>query len=324
MKFSIIIPVYKVEKYLHECVNSVIAQTYADFEVILVDDGSPDSCPQMCDDYAKRDHRIKVIHQDNAGLACARNTGIRNAVGEYVICIDSDDYLKDVNVLQRIAEKTTDEVDIVLYGFQKYFESTQTYGGVEIPLLDGKTSTAHMLQKMLENNTYCGTAWTKAVRLNLLLNNDIKFRPGMISEDIDWYFQLLCVAQTFDSINDVAVVYRQRSGSISHSPKLNSLTDNLWILENWPTIFAQKVVNKELLALLHSVMAYYYANDLILYASYPAETAKPYKLRLKAQSFLLNYSITPRAITIRKFYKYFGFEITVILLKVMSKLKVRQ
>lgn len=86
MKFSIIIPCYKVENYLHECVDSVLNQTFNDYEIILVDDGSPDACPQICDEYVAKDARIKVIHQKNAGLACARNAGIAEAKGR-VSCL---------------------------------------------------------------------------------------------------------------------------------------------------------------------------------------------------------------------------------------------
>ena len=88
---SIIIPVYKVEEYLDRCVESVVNQTYTNLEIILVDDGSPDRCPQMCDDWAKKDDRIRVVHQQNKGLSGARNTGIREAKGEYVYFLDSDD-----------------------------------------------------------------------------------------------------------------------------------------------------------------------------------------------------------------------------------------
>ena len=95
MKFSVIIPIYKVEKYLPECVESVLKQTYTDFEVLLVDDGSPDSCPQICDDYASKDSRVKVIHKPNGGQADARNVGLEKASGDYVCYVDSDDYLVD-------------------------------------------------------------------------------------------------------------------------------------------------------------------------------------------------------------------------------------
>ena len=103
-KFSIVIPVYKVEKYLHQCVDSILGQSYQNFEVILVDDGSPDRCPEICDEYVKLDSRVRVIHQQNAGQACARNAGIHVSLGEYVLCIDSDDNLDDSTLLQKIAD----------------------------------------------------------------------------------------------------------------------------------------------------------------------------------------------------------------------------
>ena len=324
MKFSVIIPIYKVEKYLHECVDSVLSQTYTDYEIILVDDGSPDDCPKMCDEYAKQDNRIKVVHQANAGLACARNSGIKVATGEYIVCIDSDDYLKDSSILQKIADKAVDGVDVVLHGYQKLFESTNTLGECDVPILKGRCSAADMLKEVLLNNTYCGTAWTKAVKLSILHENGIEFRPGMISEDIDWYLHLLCYAKTFDSINEVAIIYRQRPGSISHAPKLNSLTDNLWILETWPEKFKNLIEDQEMVKSMLSVMAFYYANDLILFAGYPTSVSKPFKNRLKAQNYLLDYAITSRALTVKKFHKVLGFDLTILLLKVLSKLKTRQ
>ena len=90
---TIVVPIYNVEKYLTRCVDSIINQTYQNLEIILVDDGSPDNCPRICDEYAKKDHRIKVIHKINAGLGMARNTGIENATGKYICFFDSDDYI---------------------------------------------------------------------------------------------------------------------------------------------------------------------------------------------------------------------------------------
>lgn len=93
-KVSIIVPVYKVEKYLSRCIDSILKQTFTDFELILVDDGSPDSCGVICDEYAKRDSRIRVIHQRNGGLSAARNSGLKIAIGKYVMFCDSDDYVE--------------------------------------------------------------------------------------------------------------------------------------------------------------------------------------------------------------------------------------
>lgn len=324
MKFSIVIPIYKVEKYLHECVESVLSQTFSDYEIILVDDGSPDDCPRICDEYAQKDNRIKVVHQANAGLACARNSGIKVASGEWLICIDSDDFFANNEVFQHVADKAKEDVDVVLFGFRKLYESNGHLGGEVIPKFDGVENTETMLNTVLSTDTYCGTAWTKAVRLSVLHDNNIEFRPGMISEDIDWYIHLMCKAKSYASTNEAAIIYRQRLGSISHSNNLNSLTDNLWILEYWPRRIKELVDDKNKVDALNHVMAYYYANDMILYSGYDRKVRKPYRERMKTASWLLNYSITPRALTVRKFYKVFGFGITVMTLRILGKLKTRQ
>ena len=107
-KVSIIVPVYNVEKYLEECVESLLKQTYRNLEILLVDDGSPDHCPQMCDDWARRDSRIRVIHKQNAGSGLARNTGMKNASGEYICFFDSDDYLMP-NAIEKAYAKAKNE-----------------------------------------------------------------------------------------------------------------------------------------------------------------------------------------------------------------------
>lgn len=94
-KVSIVVPIYNVEKYLHRCVNSLIRQTLKDIEIILVDDGSPDNCPKICDEYKNKDIRVKVIHKKNAGLGLARNSGLDEAKGEYVVFVDSDDFIEE-------------------------------------------------------------------------------------------------------------------------------------------------------------------------------------------------------------------------------------
>lgn len=118
-EFSIIVPIYKVEAYLHQCIDSILAQTYPNFELILVDDGSPDYCGKICDEYAQKDLRIKVIHQRNSGVTIARKTGVRNAIGKYVSWVDGDDYIGST-LLQKmhdIIEKYNP--DMVAFGFKR-------------------------------------------------------------------------------------------------------------------------------------------------------------------------------------------------------------
>ena len=121
---SVIVPIYKVEKYLRRCVDSVLAQTYTNFELLLVDDGSPDGCPQICDEYARLDARVKVIHKPNGGLISARNAGILAARGDYICYVDGDDWAKE-NMLQFIHERITESpvpLDMVLFAAHNVFE----------------------------------------------------------------------------------------------------------------------------------------------------------------------------------------------------------
>lgn len=111
-KFSVIVPIYKVEKFLPCCIESVLSQTYQNFELILVDDGSPDACPAICDAYAEKDSRIRVVHKENGGLVSARIAGVQNAVGDYVCCLDGDDWLREdcLEKLNYVIEETQAEI----------------------------------------------------------------------------------------------------------------------------------------------------------------------------------------------------------------------
>ena len=149
-KISVIIPVYKVEKYLNKCVESVINQTYKNLEILLVDDGSPDKCPEMCDAWAKKDSRIKVIHKQNGGVADARNIGIENATGKYIAFIDSDDYLNKT-MYQKLFEKiTTTNSDICMCGFINVYEDGCEKQFKELNLLN--VSAKNILDYFLSNN----------------------------------------------------------------------------------------------------------------------------------------------------------------------------
>lgn len=150
MKFSIIIPCYKVEQYLHQCVDSVLAQTYEDYEVILVDDGSPDNSPAICDEYGKKTDKVKVIHKPNGGLSDARNTGLDMARGEFVLFLDSDDWWDDKEALRKIdtcIKKTG--ADIIIFGMKKYFSLEKRYGDVRIPKRCDKVVRRTLIEKII-------------------------------------------------------------------------------------------------------------------------------------------------------------------------------
>ena len=219
LKISIIIPIYNVEPYLHQCVDSVLSQTYENIEVILVDDGSPDNCPAICDRYADTDARVKVIHQKNGGLSAARNTGVQCASGDYIAFLDSDDFWGNPRGLQEVVwrlEKTNP--DVLNFSYVKCTETGKVISHClncvdELPLeiIDSELQ----LEFLTKHSLFIASAWNKILRRNIA--EILPFEKGKTSEDIDWCARLMCLAQSFDFICINLCCYRQRATSITHS-----------------------------------------------------------------------------------------------------------
>lgn len=219
IKFSIIIPVYKVEKYLRQCVDSVLSQTFTDYEVILVDDGSPDSSPMICDEYGQINTRVHIVHKPNGGLSSARNAGLDVAEGEYVLFLDSDDWWDDDNALQKISDQIrSNNPDILIFGMKKYFSLTGKIGDERTPHCDGAValSQAQAYQKYMEHNIFVACACDKAVKRQLIEKYHLRFVEGQLSEDIEWCARLLQYAPKISTLAESFYVYRQQtSGSIT-------------------------------------------------------------------------------------------------------------
>lgn len=217
-KISIIIPIYNVEKYLPACVESILQQTYKNLEIILVDDGSPDRCPVICDDLAQKDDRIRVIHQKNKGLSGARNTGIENARGDYLIFVDSDDTVEQtlVEELYTYAEKWN--CAIVACGRNYIFED----GQIVCKIAHDESKVYGFEEAMQEMNSFRlfdMSAWAKIYRRELF--EDIRFPEGKLSEDYYIMYKLFDKAQTIGYVAKPLYNYLQRQSSISRNKKIN-------------------------------------------------------------------------------------------------------
>lgn len=211
---SIIVPVYKVEQYLTECVNSILAQSYPFFELILVDDGSPDNCGKICDDFASQDHRIHVIHKKNGGLSDARNAGIDTARGEYITFIDSDDYVHQdyVKVMLVLAEK--ENADIVQCGFTSDSKDLGIFNSSkeQICIFD----SARALHDLLRMRTVHVHACVKLYKHYLFDN--IRYPYGRINEDtVTTYKLILAARSSIVCTNKNLYFYRLNSESLSHT-----------------------------------------------------------------------------------------------------------
>ncbi|MBR0112172.1 MAG: glycosyltransferase family 2 protein [Clostridia bacterium] len=212
---SVIVPVYKTEKYLRKCVDSILAQTYTDLEIILVDDGSPDNCGRICDEYAGMDPRVKVIHRANGGLSAARNSGLDIARGEYVAFIDSDDYI-DHGYLETLVSCLTDGADMSICGFIKETENGEPitlYGngsGESVPMSHGQAFSA-----LCGRRLFGFSAWGKLVRRDIAAAHP--FPEGRLFEDVFTVYKYIGDSCTTVYTGKAVYHYVAHSGSITHS-----------------------------------------------------------------------------------------------------------
>lgn len=216
-KVSIIVPVYKVEKYLDRCLSSILSQTFSDFEVVLVDDGSPDNCPQMCDSFTHLDSRIKVIHKKNEGLGVARNSGLDVAKGEYVIFVDSDDWMdiRQCESLVNTIEKQS--ADVALCGYKVVNDEvilSRFPIGLNRNLVDGR----YLLKKYL-TGVINMSVWHGIYRKDFLERNNLRFisEREIISEDVTFSIPVACAARRVAFIRDDYHNYYVNSNSLSRT-----------------------------------------------------------------------------------------------------------
>lgn len=213
-RISIIVPVYKVEAYLQRCVNSILAQTYQDFELILVDDGSPDSSGNMCDDFSKVDMRIKVIHKKNGGLSSARNAGLDIACGEYVGFIDSDDWIT-IDMFEHligIIDCYNCEIASASYVFSNG-ETTFQQPNIEIKVYDRKEALCYYMSEGMSKRIADYPACIKLYKRNLF--NEIRFPQGQLYEDGATNFALIQKVSRYAKSNKVCYYYYQNGTSIT-------------------------------------------------------------------------------------------------------------
>ena len=211
-KISIIVPVYNVEEYLPTCIESILNQSYKNFELILVDDGSPDISGDICDDYAKKDNRIKVIHQKNSGVSKARNTGIDNATGEWILFVDSDDELTDTSLecyISSIVE--SNEVDAIVSGMKKIFVRDEKEA--EFFTLENKTFLKKDFEDMvryIESKYLFGFVWSRLFKNDIIKRNSIRFNERLASfEDRLFFLDYLAHCDIVKTISDVTYIYRR-------------------------------------------------------------------------------------------------------------------
>jgi len=250
IKISIIVPIYNVEKYLNQCIDSILMQTFRDFELILIDDGSPDNCGEICDDYQAKDDRIRVFHQENAGVSAARNLGLKVAQGEYIAFVDSDDWLEQ-------------EMYEILYNDMQKYQADITICNHTFDYEDGRSLARYKengnflfdremaLNKMLEGRLFAWTLWNMLYKKSLFeglnFNNEIS-----IGEDILICFELFKRSNKISYNSNLKYHYRQRE---------NSACSKSFSKKSFDEIVANKVVYEDVLCNfpeLREIMFYRY------------------------------------------------------------------
>ncbi len=220
---SIIVPIYKTEKYLNKCIDSIVNQTYKHLEIILVDDGSPDHCPQMCDAWAKKDERIQVIHKKNGGLSSARNTAIDIISGEYVIFVDSDDWIDLDMVASMLEFAETNDADIVSGGF--YFERTDGTSSVQTfskRLYIDREIAQNLLLDSIRPEV-CSKLYRSELVKQFRFDETIKY-----AEDLPYNFYLMLQAKKLFSTGIPCYHYLQNSGNSITTPYITDARATSW------------------------------------------------------------------------------------------------
>ena len=216
-KASVIVPVYKVEEYLEKCVQSILAQTERDFELILVDDGSPDRCGALCDSLAQTDSRIRVIHQENQGLGGARNTGIREARGDWLLLVDSDDWIEPKILEKAMEAGLREEADLVMFAFRTVDEQGRELG---VFREDMPKERGIGLQEHKEALLTAPCAWNKLYRRSFFQGTGLAYPPRVWYEDLRTTPKLMAKAGRMVFLDEVGYNYLQRQGSIMNSANL--------------------------------------------------------------------------------------------------------
>lgn len=312
-RFSIIIPAYNVEKYLAECVNSVLRQKYDDFEILLIDDGSNDQTACICDEF-KKNTNVHVYHKDNEGVAQTRNYGVNIANGDYVIFLDSDDYwcnddfLKDLNdiILQNAPE-------LIISDSKKVYETYTKKTKEKIIPLKGND-----IRYLIVNNYFRICAWDKVVRRDILINNNICFRKGVLSEEIEWCAILYKYCNNVFYYNKKVYCYRQRLGSITKSVNRKHILNILEGINICESLLKEMAEDKK------KYFNYYVArvvSMLIIARSKIVEDLSDIDAEISTKSKYLIYSKRIREPLLWMLLKMFSLKTTLKFLRLVSKCK---
>jgi len=215
-ELSIIVTVYKVEEFIRDCIDSIICEEGDYFEIILVDDGSPDKCPQICDEYAQKDKRVKVIHKTNGGLSEARNSGIKAALGRYLVFLDSDDWFAE-GALPGLLAASKSGADAIV-GNIKFFNQEKKNIKIRNHISEDSPVNGNNSEKAVEYMLKKCIYWPAVrfvVKKEFIVENGLFFTKGLLHEDLEWVPKMVVTAGSFSVFQKEFYIYRTRHNSLS-------------------------------------------------------------------------------------------------------------
>ncbi len=315
--FSIIVPIYNSMKYLRRCINSILTQTFSDYEVILINDGSTDESGTICDSF-KNNPQIHVIHQLNSGASCARNRGICAATGQYIIFVDSDDYLDCDSLFMELHSCcNATEADIVTFGHKKVtnngvcIDNLTTYPLNSMRTYDFATFTALNLYYF----SICG----KAIKRILFNEHDLYFIKGITCEDMDWCVRLAISAQTFSSIKGTPYAYVQHQDSTSRKRSEQRLSDIEANIEKCLNLINQPLPSKTKNA-LNLFISQFMSMYLIILSDYDYVIVQKHLTFAQTHLFMLTHGNRFRERILYCYVKIFGIKLTLQTITFVKKI----
>lgn len=321
---SFIVPVYNVENYLEQCVESILSQSYKNFELILVDDGSTDKSSELCDNLKSKDKRIRVIHKKNGGLSDARNTGLNCAQGEYVIFLDSDDFWLSKDGLQQLIFKLNGTViyDFICFNCSYYYPSRDKFK--KWPSFDGKivcgVNKEESIVALIRSGVFPMSACLKVIKRDFLLNNNLFFQKGVLAEDILWFIELLEKAQSIAFVNMYIYAYRREvCNSITSVFSEKKYNDLFLVLEKGVERIKTYQWNERTRIALLSFMAYEYCILLAFIYNFSIEARRDREESLYKYDWLLKYDLNPKVKKVALCMRILGRRITLSLLNYYIK-----
>lgn len=333
---SVIVPVYRVEEYLESCVQSLLVQTYSNYEILLIDDGSPDNCGNICEEYARKNKKVKCFHKENGGLSDARNFGVKMAKGKYILFVDSDDYVSRDYISHLVYVKNKFKTDISI-GASSAVYMDAPYNR-EIKIVEKKLTSEEALNEIFYAKLFGVSAWCKLFPKSIV--EKYPFPVGRIHEDLAVVPRIIGNSKNVAYSSQIIYYYRMRKNSITHSKVDNSHINDIflsmketeeYISENYPSVILAMhsrcarntcdLMNNFLGCTPHDIWAYKELKKK-LYPHYKIMLKNPnviLRLKLRATAMMLGYFPTVILWKLTDFIRLLRYEIRCVLSKEAKK-----